>query len=62
MVNSLTACRNNNKLNQSVQKKSDSQMRKLKIGLSTTKMERKPKSTKLDGSINYGSAPLTKSI
>ncbi len=37
-------------------------MRKLKIGLSTTKMERKPKSTKLDGSINYGRAPLTKSI
>lgn len=52
------------KLNHSVDKKAESQVKKTKLGSSTTKIERKPKTqnNKMDSSINYGRATFTKSI
>lgn len=68
MNNSNIIGRPSNKLNQSVDKRSESQVKKIKLaGSSTTKIERKLKAvghttSKLDTSINYGRVAMTKSI
>jgi len=61
MITSLNPTKTS-KLTQSIEKKSEGQIKKLKLGSSTTNVEKKLKPSKLDGSINYGRVPLTRSI